>query len=436
MAALQKDLLIGKTPQLSAFISTSAYVFFALGLLLAIGGFNLQLSGVNTRETLQADAASLLTQILFSAIYFVAAFILLTSSSGRHVLVRAWPIFILPALALISAAWSPDASLTLRRGIAFLGSVLFGVSLSSYFSVREAVCLITRVLATAMFLSVIWAVIFPAYGIHQAYEAYPFQPVHAGYWRGIFAHRNVLGGFVGGFTFGLVVVFGQYAFKNKIVWIGAIVATVACLVGANSGTGYLLAGIIPTTLLSLQFIVRQKVNLRLALIILLMLMIAFLSFFINDILELALWLVDKSPDFTGRVPYWNFVLQMMDDSPLIGYGYFAGFALLIGPKIAGATDLTAIAPHNGYLDLLVAFGYVGLIIGALVLLWALWRGVRIVILVGSTQIAPFAAFPLCIVIFTLVHNIVESTLMLGNNIVVVLLAVAMGMLARFDLYQN
>lgn len=432
---LQQNFAIRQDPRFSEFISAAGQIFFAVGLLFAIGGFNIQLSGGDTRETLQADAASLVSQILFTSIYFVATLILLTSRSGRHVLIRSWPIFVLPLLALVSAAWSPDASLTLRRAVAFLGSVLFGVSLGSYFSLREAVCLVTRVLAAAMVLSVIWALVFPAYGIHQAYEAYPFQPIHAGYWRGIFAHRNVLGGFVGGFTFGLVVVFGRYAFKWRTLRYGAIAATAACLIGANSGTGYLLAAVVPATLLSLLFIHRQRPNLRLTLIVLLILVIALFSLFIDDLLTLGLWILNKDPDFTGRVPYWNFVLQMMDDSPLIGYGYFTGFALLIGPKITGITDFTAIAPHNGLLDLLVAFGYVGLIIGVLVLLWALWRGIRI-ILIGPAQIAPFAAFPLCAVIFTLVHNVVESTLMLGNNIVVVVLAAAIGMLARIDLFHS
>lgn len=432
---LAQNSAIPQGLQSSKSIFSSAYVFFGLGLLLAIGGFNLQLSGVDTRETLSADAASLLSQVLFTSVYFIATLVLLSTSAGRKILARAWPIFVLPVLALISAAWAPDAALTLRRAAAFLGTVLFGVSLGSYFSFRDTVCLVARVLAVAMVLSVIWVLVFPAYGIHQAYEAYPFQPVHAGYWRGIFAHRNVLGSFVGGLTFGLLVVFGRHAFKSWILRYGAIAATFACLIGANSGTGYVLAGIIPTTLLSLSFIARQKANLRLPLIVMLIFVIAFFSIFIEDLLALGLWILNKSPDLTGRVTYWNFVVPLMDDSPLLGYGYFSGFALLIGPKITSLTDYTAIAPHNGLLDLLVAFGYVGVIIGIVVLLWALWRGIRI-ILIRPAQMADFAAFPLCIVVFALVHNTVESTLMLANNIVVVLLATAIGMLARADLVHS
>ena len=436
MAVLQQNFAVRKGLGSSELASVAAYVFFFLGLLLAIGGFNLHLSGFDTREALQADAASLVSQVLFSLIYLVATAILLLSNSGRKILVKTWPIFLLPALAIISSAWSPDASLTLRRSFAYLGSVLFGVSLGSYFSVRETVCLITRALALAMILSVVWAVALPTYGVHQAFEAYPYQPIHAGYWRGIFAHRNVLGGFVGGFTFGLVVVFGRQAFRNWILWFIAVACTVACLIGANSGTGYVLAGVVLAALMTLQFVTRQKASQRLTLIVLLLIVVAFVSFFIDDLATWGLWLLGKSPDFTGRVPYWNYVLQMMDDSPLIGYGYFAGFALLIGPKITGATELTAIAPHNGILDLLVAFGYVGLVVGILVLAWALWRGIRAVALARNVEVSPYAAFPLVGVIFTLVHNAVESTLMLGNNIVVVILAVAVAMAAGAELDHN
>ena len=105
-------------------------------------------------------------------------------------LARAWPVLALPVLAWFSVVWSPDAFLTLRRGFALLGTVFLGLSLATTFDFRQALAILIRSLALAMALSLVWVVLFPKYGVHQATDF--VEPIHAGKWRGIFAHKNFL----------------------------------------------------------------------------------------------------------------------------------------------------------------------------------------------------------------------------------------------------
>src|SRR5262249_24104347 len=147
------------------------YAFFAVGLLLAMGAFTPQLAGVDPRIARQLDEGSLISQGVLGTIYLVATIILLRNRIALPMLARAWPIFLLPILAIVSATWSPDPSLTLRRGFALVGTILFALSLASVFDFQSCLRLFIQVLVIAVVLSIFWALVFPASGIHQVTDA-------------------------------------------------------------------------------------------------------------------------------------------------------------------------------------------------------------------------------------------------------------------------
>lgn len=409
---------------------STAWLFglLGLGILIAVGSFDHLLSGRDlTLPVEEYGRGSLLSQFVRAAFYSLAAILLVTSGHARNSLTAGWPIFILPCLALLSTLWAPDVTLTLRRSVALLGTILFGFSLASILSLRQCVSLVITALTGAMLLSIIWVVAFPKFGIHQAEDA--VQAVHMGLWRGIFPHRNFLGGYVGGILLAFLLLYGRYAFYGRsILHIVALVATLACLVGSNSGAGYAVAAITTIAGVSLIAVATAPVGFRLPLIILLASIFALLIVLGNEVLSLGLWLLGKDPGLTGRVEIWSTVVALMNENTLLGRGYFSGFHS-ISEEIGTGTQDQLSSAHNGYLDLLIYFGYVGFAAAVVSLGWLLFGGIRS-ILDGPRKDGVLNTFPLCILVFVVAHNVVESSLVAPNTSVPFLLGVAAGSLVR------
>ena len=327
---------------------------------------------------------------------------------------------------MVSAVWSPDAFLTLRRGFALLGTVFLGLSLATTFDFRQALAILIRSLALAMALSVVWVVLFPKYGVHQATDF--MEPIHAGKWRGIFAHKNFLGGHVAGLTLALLIAFGGCAFKN-IIRIVAIIVTAMCLYGANSATGYLIAFTITSLGLLFSIIAVQPLSSRLAALILICGAAVVAAGFGNDIYNFALQALDKDPDLTGRTEIWGTWLQLLKGHWILGYGYFSGL-LSLGKSLGGDDKRGPL--HSGYLDVLVSLGLVGLSVAIGFLLWLGTRSIRLLLL-GPSYLGRLRAFPICVFVYAVLHNFVESSLLGGNTIMPLILAVTTGMLARLEI---
>ena len=399
--------------------------FYVAGLLLAMGGFVLQLGQSDLTLAPVAGAGSLLSQSTLAVVYLVGVFFLFTSGQAAGVLARAWPVLALPVLAAFSAAWSPDPFLTLRRGFALLGTVFLGLSLATTFDFRQALAILIRSLALAMALSVVWVVLFPKYGVHQATDF--IEPIHAGKWRGIFAHKNFLSGNVGGLTLALLIAFGGCAFKKISIRVTAIIVTAMCLYGASSATGYLIAFTITSLGLLFSMVAVRPLSSRLTLMILICAAAVVAACFGNDIFDFALQALNKDPDLTGRTEIWDMLLPLLEGHWILGYGYFSGLL-----SLSQSLGETSINSHSGYMDVLVSLGLVGLSVAVGFLLWLGTRSMRLLML-GPSYLGRLRAFPICVFVYAVQHNFVESTLLAGNTVMPLILAVTTGMLARLEI---
>jgi O-antigen ligase len=197
-----------------------------------------------------------------------------------------------------------------------------------------------------------------------------------------------------------------------------------CLVAAHSGAGYVVAITLPIMLLSLSSVERLAPRFRLMAAAFAFFLMIFFGVFWDEIFKTLLWILGKDPDLTGRTVYWNYLLSGISaELPLYGYGFFAGFALSVAPMIGGATGTEFNSfgnAHNGYLEALVAFGYIGVIIMCCILLSLAWRSVRLVVF-GSGSFARINGLPLSIISLLIGYNMVESVILSPNSIWVILL---------------
>jgi O-antigen ligase len=145
------------------------------------------------------------------------------------------------------------------------------------------------------------------------------------------------------------------------------------IVGAQSATALVLAAILAMNAVLLVLAYRLPQMLK-PLPLVLALAVAVVAMLVLP--DYLLGLVGKDPTLTGRLPLWRTVFLSIQERPLLGYGYGAFWRGWAGPS-ARVWTLHLWEPphaHNGYLDLWLDLGLVGLALGLGLLAITLARG--------------------------------------------------------------
>lgn len=119
--------------------------------------------------------------------------------------------------------------------------------------------------------------------------------------------------------------------------------------------------------------------------------------------------------FTGRTEIWNILLQYAGEHPLSGSGYGSFWNIgASGPSFTHGGWITdaVFVGHNGYLDVLAATGWIGLILTVLAcVIVPMYR-----ILVDCSPKSRFDnVMSLAIIVFTAMHNTQESSFIERDN---------------------
>src|SRR5262245_28675147 len=107
------------------------YLFYITGFVVVGGGFVLLTAVTDVRVAQEPGAGSLVSQGLLAFFYCIGGLLLARNRHAAAILSKAWPVLLLPLLAIVSVAWSPEPMLSLRRALAFAGTTIFGLSLGA-----------------------------------------------------------------------------------------------------------------------------------------------------------------------------------------------------------------------------------------------------------------------------------------------------------------
>ena len=139
----------------------------------------------------------------------------------------------------------------------------------------------------------------------------------------------------------------------------------------------------------------------------------------------ALVLLGRDPTLTGRTEIWREAMTVILEHPIRGHSIVSGWTLDVARR-SGAWVRNA---HNGYLEIWIDLGAIGLGLLILQMGWLLHRAVRGV---GFAS-RPAALWPLCVGSLFVLYNMSEVMLMQENSIVwviVVATSLALGTAAR------
>jgi exopolysaccharide production protein ExoQ len=300
-------------------------------------------------------------------------------------LISAWPMLALCGFAFLSAYWSDDPSIVVRRAGTATISTLFGVYLAARGDFADLIAALVKVYALAAIASFIAIVALP-----QAATVTGDYYTHA--WRGAFTDKNELG-----MACGEAIMLAVYAWRRRYGprWLSGatLAAYLVLLYGSESKTPivFMMAALY-AALIVLALRRRSAAGLIVgyALLVTGIIVGAILAMTWQDVLLT----LGRDPTFTNRTRIWQLVLEYIDRRPWFGYGFGAFWreqsedAQVLWVALGFKTPHA----HNSWLEMVLGIGVVGTGIAVLAWLAALYRTLRVAVAPHAEHVAFCLAF--------------------------------------------
>jgi exopolysaccharide production protein ExoQ len=308
----------------------------------------------------------------------------------------AWPILALTLLALLSAYWSDDPLLVMRRTGSVFATTLFGVYLVARSDLGELTALLVKLYALATAASFAIFVVAPNL-VMAKNETYSTA------WQGAFTDKNELG-----MACALGLLFSIYALRRgygpRLLAIFTIATSLVLLWLSQSRTPIVVviaAGY--TALVCTAFRRRNGVGLMIGCILVVIGVCAIAALAVDP--TGALEMLGRDPTLTQRVRIWHLVYGYIARRPWLGYGYEA-FWRLDGPEanqIWQALFWQVPHAHNAWLELALGLGIVGVGFGIFLWVTVVTRFIR----VATAPEARHAVFWTALTVGIFVENLTE-----------------------------
>ncbi|MBI1265507.1 MAG: hypothetical protein GC187_12330 [Alphaproteobacteria bacterium] len=341
----------------------------------------------------------------------------LTPGAVWRVTVRAWPLALLSVLTLVSALWSIDPEISLRRGLGVVMTLVFGLWLAARYDWRDLVRLMALSFAILAIGSLMAGALAPGFGV--------MQEVHPGAWRGLWWEKNTLGAMMawGAVAF-LAAVFCAVRQAERWMWLALMPVALILVILATSRTAFIAAAIAMAGPVAIALVRRGFGFAALAGLGLIIVIIAIFGVLVigpGAVLEL----LGRDATLTGRTDIWIALGDAIGQRPWTGYGYGAFWEVDDGPVhwVRQTTAWPVPTAHNAWLETALALGLPGTALAGWVYLAGLGRSTaRLMRGVETYWALPFlAAWG--------VISLSESNLLQQNGFVWLLLSATLAKLA-------
>jgi O-antigen ligase len=355
-----------------------ALAYFAKAFLpfiagLEVGEFSMQ----------DAAAGNPVDQAIGSCIYLVSVYLILTRLSHPLRALLACPTLLaFLALAIGSAVWSSAPEVTIRRAGGLCGTALFGLYLAGRFEPREVMRLVAAAFSIVLIASVLLIIFVPSVGMWQDQLS------------GVYGHKNLLG---------RAMVFTALAAwatcldnqTSRPLWaIPALLSAVVLIVLSGSAQSVLMlvlsfAALGPfLSVLASRF---ERIRFRAVVFLLFGSMAGAVA--VSWLGEEALALLGRDATLTDRTVIWDILIEFGLERPWFGRGYSAFW--MSNAAVAFGERWTFLDhAHNGYMDLWLELGHVGLGLFLLLLIIAVKRSLDLYLAHQSKALRFFPLFVL------------------------------------------
>lgn len=267
--------------------------------------------------------------------------------------------------AAISCFWSPDPIASVREFFLLLTLLISAAYISLVFSPEEIVDLTAKASA-----------IFALASIVGQFMLNRMEVTLTEGWVGLYGHKNLFGAAIATGIASLLASRSKWSLSRWLMLLLFLVLLMLAQSASAIVIGATVIGIYAFT--KMPRLARLSVPFAAA--------VASVGVVwtsnVNHVVQQFFELLSRDRTFTGRGDIWHFVYGQIMDRPLLGYGYL-GFWLPREDTIIANLGWDPGHSHNGFLDIILVFGIVGLLV-FLVLLWdSVECGLRVGVCSGS-----------------------------------------------------
>jgi exopolysaccharide production protein ExoQ len=377
----------------------TSFVHYSGGPLLVILS-----GGVSEGDEGDDPTSFALINILFSIIYLIAfALMALRWKKVLPVIFKGKLVWLLLLFAACSYFWSAVPDITKTRVIALTGTMIFSLYITSRYTLKEQLQLLGWTFGVIVIASVVFAILLPKFG--------QMGGVHAGAWRGIYNHKNVLGKMmvISSVIFALLAL--QTQKYRWVLW--GLLGSSIMLILLSRASSPLLNLIILAGVLAILYVLQWKYLFMVPALVGVSSSGTILYTLITANAGQVAGVFGKDLTFTGRTNFWPLMLDKIRENPLTGYGFGAFWQGLDGPSayIWNASTFKAPNGHNGYLDLCLELGLIGLSLYII----QFFIGFKKALENARNIQTPDGFWPTMLFSYIVLANLTESSLMLQNN---------------------
>lgn len=359
---------------------------------------------------------------------FSLVILLLLSSRFSSILAackRSKLLLLLPAIALVSAFWSQNPRHTVVDALNLLLTTLFAVYLYVRYPGRRLISFLTFAALVSLALCVLSVTVFRDIGVNSyANDA----------WRGIFGHKNSCAAACVLFlAVGLTV--RTQGLSEQVIRGSVVFLSLVFIAMSDSMQGWLLAALAIALIYGLRLVARIRSLDRLLFLLVLSVPLSLGVYFVESNYTRLVSVIGKDPTLTQRTIIWEQALLAISKHPIMGYGYSAFWAGLNGESMQAVlvTKWMEFQAQDGYLDVLLGLGLVGLIPLVLVIVRALVQGAAAIEHGRQDDVLLLAIALLPLI---LLENIGESLLLVPLGIPWLYALIAFQILGRPDRHEE
>lgn len=261
-------------------------------------------------------------------------------------------VFAMVGWTFLSSRWSIQPDVSFRRAVALTFTTLFALHLAARYGWKTLMEMFAALFGALAVGTAVVSIAFPGMGAND--------PVHPGAWNGLWYEKNQMGGLM---VHGALVSACAAVFVPGRRWLwGAGLAFCLLAIVMSQSTTSLVAAAVGLGGLAAVLVLRAGGWITL---VSLWAMIALGGLFAGVMAfapDLFFGLLGKDSSLTGRTDIWAAVLRQVEHRPLVGYGFGAVWTDPWGPAwfIRHEVKWEAPTAHNGWLDVLLQLGAVGL----------------------------------------------------------------------------
>ncbi len=314
---------------------------------------------------------------------------------------RNWFIFPFLIFSGLSILWSVYWQVSLSRWLILIFTIITGGYIGMRYSMAEIVKFLSIFGVFILLLSSLFVFFLPKIGVMNYY-------IIQGAWKGLYWHKNHMGiiaTFINILFLINLIVSRRSTNKQTLFWGLLYLYSLLFVYQTDSVGSYMttlfLHGVIFVAIFLLNF--REKLHKSHYLMFLGALVLASFVLFAN--IDRFFGIFNRSASLTGRIPMWGHLFETyFNTRPLWGYGFNAFWYVephRVEMGLAAGYPDPIVISDNGFIDILINTGYVGLILFLLFYFGAWWYSLRFAS--KSSDINGF--FPVILMSYILAANI-------------------------------